>query len=77
MDAGYNFSFKKYDEADGLQGKQFNENAALQYAQRRIDFRVEHMVSIFFRPEDITVNTTKPEIVLTDLQVLNKSVGIQ
>lgn len=73
--AGYNFSFKKYDEADGLQGKQFNENAALRTRKGELIFAGAYGFNIFL-PENIIVNTSKPEIVLTDLQVLNKSVGI-
>jgi signal transduction histidine kinase/DNA-binding response OmpR family regulator len=58
-----------------LQGKQFNENAALRTRKGELIFAGAYGFNIF-RPEDITVNTTKPEIVLTDLQLLNKSVGI-
>jgi signal transduction histidine kinase/ligand-binding sensor domain-containing protein/DNA-binding response OmpR family regulator len=72
---GLSFSFKNYDEADGLQGKQFNENAALKTSKGELIFAGAYGFNIF-RPEKIIVNTVKPDIVLTDLQVFNKSIGI-
>jgi signal transduction histidine kinase/ligand-binding sensor domain-containing protein/DNA-binding response OmpR family regulator len=71
----FTFSFSNYDEADGLQGKQFNENAALKTSKGELIFAGAYGFNIF-KPEKIQANTRKPEIILTDLQVFNKSVGI-
>lgn len=72
---GYSFRFKNYDEADGLQGKQFNENAAYKTSKGELVFAGAHGFNIF-RPEKIQENQQKPEVILTDIQVFNKSVQI-
>ncbi|MFZ6011091.1 MAG: hybrid sensor histidine kinase/response regulator, partial [Bacteroidota bacterium] len=69
------FQFRNYDESDGLQGKQFNENAALKTAAGELIFGGGNGFNIF-RPEDITINTSKPNVIFTDFQILNKSVRI-
>ena len=72
---GFIYHFKNYDEADGLQGKQFNENAAIKTSRGELVFGGAHGFNIF-KPETIRMNTQKPEIILTDIQVFNKSIGI-
>jgi signal transduction histidine kinase/DNA-binding response OmpR family regulator/streptogramin lyase len=67
--------FKNYDEADGLQGKQFNENAACLTAKGELIFAGGNGFNLF-RPEDIGVNTQKPEVILTNFEIFNKSVKI-
>jgi len=72
---GYTFSFKNYDEADGLQGKAFNENAVLKCSTGELVFGGANGFNIF-NPKDIHINTTKPKVILTDFQIFNKSVRI-
>lgn len=67
------FSFKNYDESDGLQGKQFNENAALKTESGELIFGGANGFNIF-RPEKISFNQLMPNVVLTDFQLFNKSV---
>jgi signal transduction histidine kinase/ligand-binding sensor domain-containing protein/DNA-binding response OmpR family regulator len=67
--------FVNYDEYDGLQGKQFNENAMLRTWKGELVFAGPNGFNIF-NPNDISGIQQKPRIVLTDLQVLNKSVKI-
>jgi signal transduction histidine kinase/ligand-binding sensor domain-containing protein/DNA-binding response OmpR family regulator len=69
------FRFKNYDEADGLQGKQFNEGAAYKTSKGELIFAGAHGFNIF-RPEKIQENKEKPDVILTDLLVFNKSVRI-
>jgi signal transduction histidine kinase/ligand-binding sensor domain-containing protein/DNA-binding response OmpR family regulator len=67
--------FTNYDEFDGLQGKQFNENAMLKTWKGEMVFGGPNGFNIF-HPTDISTNQKIPKIVITDLQVLNKSVKI-
>jgi len=66
------FSFKNYDESDGLPGKQFNENAAYRTRRGELVFGGGNGFTIF-RPEQIGVNTVRPRVVLTDFQLFNRS----
>jgi len=66
------FSFKNYDESDGLPGKQFNENAAYRTRRGELVFGGGNGFTIF-RPEQIGVNTVRPRVVLTDFQLFNHS----
>lgn len=68
-------SFKTYDETDGLEGRQFNENAALKTSKGELIFGGPNGFNIF-SPQNIRENTAVPNLVLTDLQVFNKSVQI-
>jgi signal transduction histidine kinase/ligand-binding sensor domain-containing protein/DNA-binding response OmpR family regulator len=74
-DGTFKFSFKNYDESDGLQGKAFNENAVLKTAAGELVFGGSNGFNIF-RPEAIGINKIKPNVILTDFQIFNKSVGI-
>jgi signal transduction histidine kinase/ligand-binding sensor domain-containing protein/DNA-binding response OmpR family regulator len=68
-------NFKNYDEADGLQGRQFNENAAFKTSKGELIFGGVNGFN-FFRPEDIGINENKPNVILTDFQIFNKTVKI-
>ncbi|SFO65802.1 Signal transduction histidine kinase [Chitinophaga sp. YR627] len=68
----YQISCKQYDESDGLQGREFNENAALKTSRGEFIFGGGNGFNIF-NPHNIAVNTTVPPVVLTDFQVFNKS----
>lgn len=67
--------FKNYDESDGLQGKAFNENAVLKCSTGELVFGGAHGFNIF-HPDDIGVNTIKPNVLLTDFQIFNRTIGI-
>ncbi|HYO20975.1 MAG TPA: two-component regulator propeller domain-containing protein [Flavisolibacter sp.] len=66
---------KNYDETDGLQGRQFNENAICKTSAGEIVVGGANGFNIFHpsRPVD-----SKPpsKLILTDLQIFNNSVGI-
>lgn len=68
-------NFKNYDESDGLQGKQFNENASLKTTDGEIIFGGTNGFNIF-HPDNITLNNVKPRVILSDFQIFNKSVGV-
>jgi signal transduction histidine kinase/ligand-binding sensor domain-containing protein/DNA-binding response OmpR family regulator len=64
--------FRNYDERDGLQGREFNENAALKTKGGELIFGGANGFNII-NPEAISHNTIVPEVVLTDLRVFDKS----
>ncbi len=66
---------KNYDAKDGLQGTAFSENAALKTRSGDIVFAGANGFNIF-NPETILPDKSVPSVVLTDLQLFNKSVGI-
>ncbi len=67
--------FKNYDETDGLQGRQFNENAALKTRKGELVFGGANGFNIFL-PSKIKENKTVPNLILTDLQIFNNSIKI-
>ncbi|HYF69805.1 MAG TPA: two-component regulator propeller domain-containing protein [Ohtaekwangia sp.] len=69
------FTIHNYDESDGLQKKQFNENGALRTRKNEMVFGGASGFNIF-NPNKIRINEKKPKIVLTDFQILNKTVDI-
>ena len=74
-DDSLDISFINYDEYDGLQAKQFNDNAALKTWKDELVFGGPNGFNIF-RPDEIAFNNVEPKIVLTDFQVLNRTVKI-
>jgi signal transduction histidine kinase/ligand-binding sensor domain-containing protein/DNA-binding response OmpR family regulator len=64
-----------YDELDGLQGTEFNENAALKTSKGEMIFGGSNGFNLF-QPSLIKTERVKSAIVLTDLQLFNKSVVI-
>lgn len=64
--------FRNYDERDGLQGREFNENAALKTKRGELIFGGANGFNII-NPEAIAHNTIVPEVVLTGLRVFDKS----
>ncbi|OQP61463.1 hybrid sensor histidine kinase/response regulator [Niastella vici] len=64
--------FRNYDERDGLQGREFNENAALKTRRGELIFGGANGFNII-NPDAISHNTIVPEVVLTDLRVFDKS----
>jgi signal transduction histidine kinase/DNA-binding response OmpR family regulator len=71
----YKFSFRNYDESDGLQGKAFNENSAIRLSTGELMFGGSSGFNIF-NPADISINQIRPKVLLTDFQVFNESVKI-
>lgn len=67
--------FKNYDESDGLQGRQFNENASVKTSSGEIVIGGTNGFNIF-HPAEININRNKPRVKLSDFQIFNKSVGI-
>lgn len=67
--------FRNFDEADGLQGKLFNEGAAYKTRKGELIFGGPKGFNIF-RPRDVVRNNTKPKIILSDFQIFNKTVKI-
>lgn len=67
--------FKNYDELDGLQGKQFNESAALKTKNGELIFGGPNGFNLF-RPEEILMNKKEPPVALIDFQIYNNSVPI-
>lgn len=70
---GWAFTFKNYDEPDGLQGKQFNENAALRTGRGELLFGGPNGFNLFL-PGQIGLNANPPNVILSDFQLFNKSV---
>jgi signal transduction histidine kinase/ligand-binding sensor domain-containing protein/DNA-binding response OmpR family regulator len=64
--------FRNYDERDGLQGREFNENAALKTRQGELIFGGANGFNII-NPVAISHNTSVPDVVLTDVRVFDKS----
>ena len=64
-----------YDELDGLQGTEFNENAALKTSRGEMIFGGANGFNIF-HPSTIKSDKIPSVVVLTDLQLFNKSVAI-
>lgn len=67
------YTFKNYDESDGLQGKQFNDNSAFKTSEGELIFGGVNGFNMF-KPEDIRMNMLKPRVILSDFHVRNKSV---
>lgn len=69
------FHFKNYNQTDGLQGVEFNENAAFKTREGELVFGGPFGINIF-NPDEIIVDKTPPGIVLTDFQIFNKVVKV-
>lgn len=65
---------KNYDESDGLQGTEFNENAALKTRKGELLFGGANGFN-FFQPENIIAGKEIPGLVFTDFQLFNNSVA--
>jgi signal transduction histidine kinase/DNA-binding response OmpR family regulator len=68
-------SFRNYDETDGLQGREFNENASLRTSGGDLIFGGPYGFNIF-NPQNIRQTPKSRVLTLTDLQVFNKTVDI-
>ena len=69
-----NFSFKKYNTADGLQGLEFEANSYLKTREGQIFFGGVNGFNAFY-PENIKINTFIPPVYITDFQLFNKKIN--
>lgn len=69
----YKLNFVNYDVKDGLQGKQFNEDASWVTAKGEMVFGGGSGFNIF-NPASIKTNNILPELVFTDFQLFNHSI---
>ncbi len=67
-------SCSNYDEYDGLQGREFNENASLKTREGELLFGGGNGFNLF-KPSDIRPDKQPPPVVITDLQLFNKEIG--
>jgi signal transduction histidine kinase/DNA-binding response OmpR family regulator len=74
-DAPITITCTNYDELDGLQGEEFNEKAALKTSKGEIIFGGPNGFNLF-NPADIVPDRSTPNLVFTDLQLFNRSVGV-
>lgn len=70
-----NFVIRNYDKSDGLQGKEFNERAAIKVKSGEILFGGALGINIFI-PKDIKDNKEIPNVVLSNLFIFNKPVKV-
>ena len=69
------FRIQKYDESDGLQGREYNANAALKTRNGDLIFGGAHGFNRF-NPESIHAFSLKPKLIFTDLQLFNQSARV-
>jgi len=70
----YSFRLENFDETDGLQGREFNVNAALKTHKGELIFGGGHGFNIF-DPLSIHPNINDPKLIFTDFQLFNKSIA--
>ncbi|PTT00225.1 hybrid sensor histidine kinase/response regulator [Pedobacter sp. HMWF019] len=73
--AGFSYTFRKYDEYDGLQGNAFNANAGYKTREGELIFGGANGFNLF-RPENIRSDQSKPVVIISSLQIENKDIGI-
>jgi signal transduction histidine kinase/ligand-binding sensor domain-containing protein/DNA-binding response OmpR family regulator len=66
---------RNYHEKDGLQGREFNERTAIATRDGSLIFGGPNGFNLF-RPDNITNTTTPPPVVLTGLDIFNKTVHV-
>ena len=67
--------FRNYDVRDGLQSNEFNGGSAHRSASGEMFFGGINGYNSFF-PDEIAINPIVPSVVITDLQLFNRSVGV-
>ncbi len=68
-------TFTNFSSADGINGTMMNPESALSLDNGLILFGSTKGLNVF-NPEDITLSSYKPNLVITDFQIFNKSVKI-
>lgn len=71
----FSYIFRKYDEHDGLQGSAFNANAGYKTRSGELLFGGANGFNLF-NPKNIYNDSSTPKIIISDLQIANKSIGI-
>lgn len=74
-DSLQDISFKNYDEMDGLQGREFNLGSALSTSKGELLFGGANGFNLF-SPDMIRMNTRIPNVIFTDFQIYNRSIGV-
>ncbi len=72
---GLKFHFVNYNETEGLQGREFTENSSFKTREGELIFGGGNGFNIF-KPSNLRVNKNVPNLVLTDFQMFNQSVGV-
>lgn len=72
IDGDFQLRSKNYDDLDGLQGMEFNENAALRTSRGELIFGGANGFNLF-SPQAIKANKQSPVVVFTDFQLFNTS----
>jgi signal transduction histidine kinase/ligand-binding sensor domain-containing protein/DNA-binding response OmpR family regulator len=67
--------YTNYDQSYGLQGKEFNENAALKTRNGELIFGGANGFNMF-DPQKLRTSPHRSQLIFTDLQVFNKTVEI-
>jgi signal transduction histidine kinase/ligand-binding sensor domain-containing protein/DNA-binding response OmpR family regulator len=71
----YKYTIKKYDEFDGLQGKEYNANSAYKTRSGNMIFGGSKGYNLF-NPDNIHAFNLKSQIRFTDFQLFNKSLNV-
>ncbi|OOQ59414.1 hybrid sensor histidine kinase/response regulator [Mucilaginibacter pedocola] len=69
------FRFVNYNEAEGLQGREYSENSSLKTRDGELLFGGGNGFNVF-KPSGINSTLKEPELIFTDFQVFNKSAGV-
>jgi signal transduction histidine kinase/ligand-binding sensor domain-containing protein/CheY-like chemotaxis protein/AraC-like DNA-binding protein len=72
--SGLKFHFINYNESDGLQGREFTENASFKTRSGELLFGGGNGFNIF-KPADIHFNRSVPSLVFTDFEIFNESLS--
>jgi signal transduction histidine kinase/ligand-binding sensor domain-containing protein/DNA-binding response OmpR family regulator len=72
INKGFTYQFRNFDESDGLQGREFNANAAFKTKKGELIFGGAKGFNLFM-PDNIRINTKQPVLALTDFQIFNNS----
>ena len=68
------FRFINYNEAEGLQGREFTENSSYKTREGELIFGGGNGFNLF-KPANIQFNRSVPNLVFADFQVFNQSIG--
>lgn len=71
---GYRINCLNYDRLDGLQEKQFNQNAVFKTSSGELIFGGAKGFNLF-NPAQLKINSYAPAVVLTGLQVFNQEIS--
>lgn len=68
------YSMRRFDVHDGLQSNEFNRKEFYKASDGKLYFGGVNGYNAFY-PHDISINSTPPDVVLTDLRLSNRSVS--